>query len=509
MLTQYPASDPKYAFDYEVVVVDYDDPDDCYTGAMEYAKSININVDLTCIKVEDHAEMWNASRARNIGAMQSSGDYFYFVDADNILPYWILKEGVKKIVDADYPPLLRSGGSAIGTCFLKRSVWEEMRGYDELNIGWGLEDTDLYKRIAAVYEEDGKVKESNHDVGRAIKRYPSFWINVIQHGADRRLTFTPYKDKKTDKENLAAGYQANRKRMGIGKNDVRDKEVNPDGYGKFSGKINRYIAKEDHDPSRPVGGKFIQQAKDIGKTKFVIACQGRTASTNFIRSLNQHPDINCGEEVLGEYWHESVMKELNQQFDIPKDIQDSITVDNPIQIAPYYYNRDVPEKAVGMKLIDYQMGGAVPNVGFLHRLDVKVIHLYRRSKIDQIISRLVARRTDQWTGNHGNDDVIPHTYTEEQVHKMCCVYWDTLKGLREFVNQCDPEQILRIDSAEACTSDGRKRVMEFLGVDPISTENAMQKYYDSDYYSNVIINYDDVVDWIRGWFKTTHRMDVE
>ena len=69
-------------FDIEVIVVDYDDPDNSFDYVFNLGNSM-----VRAVKAHDESGFFNLSKARNIGALSASerSDIFFFVDADAML----------------------------------------------------------------------------------------------------------------------------------------------------------------------------------------------------------------------------------------------------------------------------------------------------------------------------------------------------------------------------------------------------------------------------------------
>lgn len=162
---------------YRVLVVDYGCPQD----TLAWVKSQN-HERLHCIRVNDGTECFNLPRARNIGARYANARIVCFLDGDIIVPRNFVDKAMATIAACDrrnkigfvhyafdvtsahhtrsgnytfhpYPTELegepdgengRYGVNSV--CFVQRSTWEQVRGFDEGMQGWGREDTDFYKR---------------------------------------------------------------------------------------------------------------------------------------------------------------------------------------------------------------------------------------------------------------------------------------------------------------------------------------------------------------------------
>ena len=179
--------------DYELIVVDYGCPENT---AEEVSKFIKANPTVSCdvkiIKVSDKTKLWNASRARNIGANHSKGEWLFFIDADNIMT----SAGLELILGSvKNHKLLTTTSSAIGSCLIDRETFFSIRGYDERNIGWGCEDTQLYRRI--------------REAGISCGMYSSKYIQVISHSNELRTKFTNFNNELRPEDNLHNGLNYN------------------------------------------------------------------------------------------------------------------------------------------------------------------------------------------------------------------------------------------------------------------------------------------------------------
>jgi len=133
----------KYDYDYEIIVVDYN----CPQKTISYCESLN-NPKVKSIFAEVERNEWNLSKARNLGFLNSDGEYILFLDADTILNDTFLektilrmKEGIF-ITGQDFKPHHSSG-----SCLVNRKDFELVKGYNESMNGWGSEDLELYSRL--------------------------------------------------------------------------------------------------------------------------------------------------------------------------------------------------------------------------------------------------------------------------------------------------------------------------------------------------------------------------
>jgi glycosyltransferase involved in cell wall biosynthesis len=130
--------------DTEVIVVDYDCPDDTIGVCAREFPAAKV------VKVED-APRFNTARARNIGATEARGEWIAFFDADIVVaPDFV--ERLRPALDAQdtfhrfFPADLRTN-SACGSCVVRRADYLAIDRYDEVMEGYGGEDQDLYFRL--------------------------------------------------------------------------------------------------------------------------------------------------------------------------------------------------------------------------------------------------------------------------------------------------------------------------------------------------------------------------
>jgi hypothetical protein len=158
----------------EVVVVDWSCPD----GAADWVG--RTFPDAKAVRVPGQA-VFHLTAARNAGAAAATGDWLAFVDADvalapdfgsQVFPrlgepaFWLAEGGPKELA---------------GTMLVPRAAFEAAGGYDEAIVGWGSEDVDLYRRLAAR--------------GLAKLRFPGALLACIPHGDDLRVAHAEIKEK--------------------------------------------------------------------------------------------------------------------------------------------------------------------------------------------------------------------------------------------------------------------------------------------------------------------------
>jgi predicted glycosyltransferase involved in capsule biosynthesis len=151
----------------EIIVVDYG----CLQGTKEWVKNTFHNVKLVFV---DDDPIFSLSRARNIGAAYSQGEYLMFSDADIFIEYpiheWVMnnfKMGEFYTVNPKNDP------SLCGTAIINKRDFQKIGGYDEVFRGWGGEDLELYERL--------KINSVHH------KYIDDQKFSAIQHSDNMRL----------------------------------------------------------------------------------------------------------------------------------------------------------------------------------------------------------------------------------------------------------------------------------------------------------------------------------
>jgi glycosyltransferase involved in cell wall biosynthesis len=130
--------------DSEVIVVDYDCPDDTAGICAREFPSVRV------VKVEN-APRFSAARARNFGAAAARGEWIAFFDADIVMaPDFVRRLGSALDVHGTFhrfvPVDLRTN-PACGSCVVRHADYLAVDRYDEVMQGYGGEDQDLYFRL--------------------------------------------------------------------------------------------------------------------------------------------------------------------------------------------------------------------------------------------------------------------------------------------------------------------------------------------------------------------------
>ena len=167
----------------EIVVVDYDCPD----KTSEWVHSCY--PDVRIVKLEDEP-IFNVSRARNLGAADSTSSWLIFVDADVEIAgtylQWLRKHAAPghfyRREKPATPEQADSFRGLYGTVACHRDAFDAIGGYDEAFSGWGMEDDDFCVRLLL----------------SGCKNWPvplKHFRRVIQHDDATRVAFYETKSK--------------------------------------------------------------------------------------------------------------------------------------------------------------------------------------------------------------------------------------------------------------------------------------------------------------------------
>lgn len=192
---------------FRFVLVDYGCPD----GAFDWAQSVG-DPRLYAIRVDEGAEFFNLSRARNFGAVATPDPIVVFVDADVVLQNYFLDAATYAIREnaaaVTYPNWTRAGR---GICAVHAEAFRAVRGYDEAFEGWGAEDVDFVGRV--------------ENIARSQK-FGAQAFRILEHDDSARTEFYRIKDKEESN-------RKNQQRMAL------SRIVNFDGYA--TGRARLYI----------------------------------------------------------------------------------------------------------------------------------------------------------------------------------------------------------------------------------------------------------------------------
>jgi Glycosyl transferase family 2/Polysaccharide pyruvyl transferase len=134
--------------DCEIIVLNYNSKGDLD----EWIRTIHSSK-LVYFK-ESTAEYFSMSHSKNMGGRLSNAKYIVNLDADNYLNRDYVDGLILEIKkDIDYPSITKeskyNGIGLDGRVGIKRSVFNYIRGYDEMMKGWGGDDFDIQNRVLA------------------------------------------------------------------------------------------------------------------------------------------------------------------------------------------------------------------------------------------------------------------------------------------------------------------------------------------------------------------------
>lgn len=160
--------------DSEVIVVDYGCPQQTGDWVEQHYPQVKV------VRMTDDSG-FRITRARNAGARASKAPWLIFIDADirlvGDLPAWLKS----RLAPGKYFWPNGDNFNLYGTCACYRKDFEGIGGYDEVLVGWGREDKDLYYRLVLA--------------GCEQILFPENLLYAIEHGDEERTQFSPYKNK--------------------------------------------------------------------------------------------------------------------------------------------------------------------------------------------------------------------------------------------------------------------------------------------------------------------------
>lgn len=162
---------------YELIIVDYDDPEFSWELAVNGTKFQN----RCAVRVIDGAAGFNINRARNYGAKWAQAPVLAFVDADVILSAGWLRIVVDTISSGcNVVSRGQSVRGITGTFAVSRTAYDAVNGFDESLEGWGYDEVDFFKRC-------------DHRVGVRATYDPGL-VRALEHDDDLRTMYYEEKD---------------------------------------------------------------------------------------------------------------------------------------------------------------------------------------------------------------------------------------------------------------------------------------------------------------------------
>lgn len=231
--------------------------------------------------------------------------------------------------------------------------------------------------------------------------------------------------------------------------------------------------------------------------KFIIITTQRSGSTFFWRFLNQHPDLHVKGEMFLKSLNDSssyvnfnsksLMRRFNSYFGRSRNIQNYLDS---------FYSEVPAAKAAGFKVMYNQISEGFDD--YLFNNDVSIIHLIRENILKIIVSAESARVRNLYHAEKETKiekikvrintnnllEIIQNKYAAVQSHK------DRYKNLPYLETYY--EKI--VDNFDKEIS----KVFEFLGVSSCDGLDVPLKKINPDSLSEIIENYDDVVNKMKG-----------
>jgi len=124
----------------EVVVVDYD----CPEGTKDWVAANYPEVRLVVVSGEP---VFNASRARNLGAKDARASWLVFCDADDLLSSSFSSDVLRLAEPGTYQRGLRRNKPAPIPLACEAITFSVLGGYDDAMQGWGMEDVEFMIRL--------------------------------------------------------------------------------------------------------------------------------------------------------------------------------------------------------------------------------------------------------------------------------------------------------------------------------------------------------------------------
>lgn len=152
-----------------IIVVDFDCPDGTAKWVNENFPSVRV------IKIENQPKFLHA-RTRNIGGYAANTRWIAFFDADALLEETFFQKVAETIQPGYYYTPNNPDGNTWGSCFVEKSNFELVGGYDEAVDHWGGVDIAFYNLL--------------NFVGVFGANYDGSLISAIKHDDGKRMEFT-------------------------------------------------------------------------------------------------------------------------------------------------------------------------------------------------------------------------------------------------------------------------------------------------------------------------------
>jgi glycosyltransferase involved in cell wall biosynthesis len=156
-----------------IIVVDFDCPD----GTAQWVKETFPTVQV--IKIENQAKFLHA-HTRNLGGNAAKTRWIAFFDADAMVDEHFFEKVAETIQPGFFYIPDNPDGNTWGSCFVEKSNFDRVGGFDEAVDHWGGVDMAFYNLLGFV--------------GVPIAKYDGSLISAIKHDDQHRMKFTAEQD---------------------------------------------------------------------------------------------------------------------------------------------------------------------------------------------------------------------------------------------------------------------------------------------------------------------------
>ena len=162
-----------------------------------------------------------------------------------------------------------------------------------------------------------------------------------------------------------------------------------------------------------------------GYNKFVIITPGRSGSTFLARTLNEHPEVSCEEEIFNRSVHDPgsfnafLADNLYYRFLgfwFNREMTSTWKVNIPLQWLIKKFLQTKPASPKGFKVSLDQLF-AYPQL-FKILSSYRVIYLTREDKTRMVLSLLAARRTGNYYAFDGTKVTLEPSQVKSQLHQL-------------------------------------------------------------------------------------------
>ncbi|MBD3249274.1 hypothetical protein GF336_04480 [Candidatus Woesearchaeota archaeon] len=248
------------------------------------------------------------------------------------------------------------------------------------------------------------------------------------------------------------------------------------------------------------------------KKKFVIIGDARTGTTMLRGMLNQHPDINCEDEIISNDGGTIVSNPILWRFRNLIGYIAKKTFFKRIKIV-LFLSKKRKEKVIGFKALYEQISKGIES--FLLKRNFKVILIIRKDKIRRALSEIKAKKTGVWNVVKEKKEKIPkNNPINVDFEELKKTVETNLKGDNHWKKIVERENTLLI-SYEDLVKDKDKNlgvVLESLGFNREDARNLTPssiKLSKEKPISSMIDNYDEILNLSEGTFLKKMLIESE